>query len=452
MASTKAPKGTRDILPQTARRRQFIRDTISQVYREHGFEPLETPSFERLQTLLGKYGDEGDQLIFRVMKRGADLGRALGKPEVTREDLADLGLRYDLTVPLARVVAEHSHALPRYFKRYQIEPVWRADRPQKGRFREFTQCDADIIGCEGLMADAEVLGAAGQALARLGFTDATLRVNHRDLLFGLIESAGITADQETTALVALDKLDKIGWDGVLQELDEREITPAASRKLQQIIQETQGDNAARLETLGQHLQGSQRGQRGVDQLKELLALLACTPAAELVQVDPCLARGLSYYTGPIFEANSPRLAGSIGGGGRYDGLIGMFSGKHTPAVGFSMGLDRLEVVMEELDMFPPDFQAPQVMLPYMDAPTEALRLASQLRAAGLRVEVFPEPSKFGKQIRYAEERGIDLLVVLGSQEVQQGQVTLQVLSAREKINVPRGELLATLQAKLGLSS
>jgi histidyl-tRNA synthetase len=440
------------MLPLTARRRQWIRDTIARVYEEHGFEPLETPSFERLETLLGKYGEEGDQLIFRILHRGAELTRALAKASPGQDALADLGLRYDLTVPLARVVAEYAGQLPRYFKRYQLQPVWRADKPQKGRFREFTQCDLDLVGCAGLVADAEVLGAAGLALERLGFTDVALRLNHRDLLAGLIEAAGIAAARETDALVALDKLDKIGWEGVLGELGQRGIGAEAAAALRGMIEAAQGDNRARLEALRGPLASSARGRRGVEELTALLGLLAQTPAAALVQVDPCLARGLSYYTGPIFEATSPRLAGSLGGGGRYDRLIGMFSGQQTPAVGFSMGLERLEVVLEELGLFPPALQRPDVMLAYLDAPAAALGLAAALRRAGLRVEVFPEPAKIGKQISYAEARGIDLLLLQGEQELARGELTLQRLSTRDRQTIARADAVEAVRAALGATA
>lgn len=449
MPSTKPPKGTRDILPRTARRRRYIKDTIEAVYEEHGFEPLETPSFERLDTLLGKYGDEGDQLIFRVMKRGADLGRALAKPEPSQETLADLGLRYDLTVPLARVVAQHRNDLPRHFRRYQIQSVWRADRPQKGRYREFTQCDADIVGSSSLVADVEVLSAAGTSLKRLGFDDVVVRVNHRDLLFGLIEAAGIPAEQEGTTLVALDKLDKVGWEGVLKELDERGISEECAQALKGFIDGANGDSGARLSFLKEALTSSERGSRGVAELQEILEIANGTEASAFLQVDPCLARGLSYYTGLILEANSPRLAGSLSGGGRYNNLVGMFSKESVPAVGFSLGLDRLELVMEELGLFPDHIDSgPDAMVVMMQSAANAMSIAGELRKEGISVEVFPEDAKFKKQIKHAESRGIKILIIAGPDEVEKGIVSIKNLAVRSQVDVARSEMVATIRGMM----
>jgi histidyl-tRNA synthetase len=326
-----------------------------------------------------------------------------------------------------------------------MQPVWRADKPQRGRFREFTQCDADITGCASLMADAEVLSAAGTALGRLGFTDVVLRLNHRDTLFGLIEAAGIPAALETSSLIALDKLDKIGWDGVLEELGARGVEPAQAAWLRETLETARGSNDEVLGVLGQRLDASERGRRGVGQTRELLGLTEATPARALLRVDPCLARGLSYYTGPIFEATSPRLAGSIAGGGRYDRLIGMFAGQDIPAVGFTLGLDRLEVVMEELELFPKHLErAVDVLVAWMDTPAESLALAVELRGAGLKVEVYPEKEKLGKQLQYAELRNIRAVALMGRDEVKRGEVAVKDLVARTQQSLARDQVVASL--------
>ncbi len=440
MVSTKPAKGTRDLLPAAARRRQYIVDTIRSVYEQHAFEPLSTPSFERLDTLMGKYGDEGDQLIFRILKRGANLVRALAGPEASQDTLADLGLRYDLTVPLARVVAAYQNDIPKYFRRYQIAPVWRADRPQKGRFREFTQCDADIVGCESIVADAEILSCMATALKRLGFDDAVIRVNHRDILFGIIEAAGIAPELEGTALVAVDKLDKIGWDAVTTELLERGVTAQSAARLREILEVGGG-----LEGLAESLEDSARGRKGVADLNELFALADSAVGTDLVQFDPSLARGLSYYTGPIFEAVHPKLNGSIAGGGRYDTLVGMFLGRDVPAVGFSLGLDRLEAVMEELELFPAAPSGPDALVAFMGDATVSVALATELRAAGLCVDVFPEAAKFKKQFSYAQEVGARFLLMVGDSEVAAGTVTVKDLRSREQAQVPRADVAQHLR-------
>ena len=439
MVSLNPAKGTRDLLPAAARRRQYIVDTIRAVYEQHGFEPLSTPAFERLDTLMGKYGDEGDQLIFRILKRGAALDRALAA-EPTQDTLTDLALRYDLTVPLARVVAAYGNDIPRFFRRYQIEPVWRADRPQKGRFREFTQCDADIVGCKSQVADAEVLSCMATGLSRLGFDDeVVIRVNHRDVLFGMIEAAGIPADLEVTALVAVDKLDKVGWDGVTKELMERGVGQDSAARLKEILE---GDTG--LPGISAALEGSERGRRGAAELTELFGLVA-QAGVRFTKFDPSLARGLSYYTGPIFEAIHPKLAGSIAGGGRYDNLVGMFLGRDVPAVGFTLGLDRLEVVMDELGLFPTARSGPDAIIAFMGDAGVSLGLASLLREAGLRVDVYPEPGKFKRQFQYAQEIGARFFLVVGDDELAAGEVTVKELATREQERLPRAAVAERLR-------
>ena len=447
MPSTQAPKGTRDLLPAAARRRQRIVSAVREAFEAHGFEPLETPALENLSTLLGKYGDEGDQLIFRIMKRGASLSRALASEQgATEGTLGDMGLRYDLTVPLARVVAHHQNDLPTIFKRYQIQPVWRADRPAKGRFREFSQCDVDIVGAASMVADAEVLGAAATALRSLGFEDIAFLTNHRDVLFGLIEAAGIDPAMESSALVAVDKLDKIGWEGVEEELSGRGLSAAQIERLRSLLDAEDTDNGATLDRLQEALSGSTRGARGTGELRELLQLTAHGPAAGFIRITPSLARGLSYYTGPIFEVKSPQLAGSIAAGGRYDGLVGMFLGRDLPAVGFSLGLERLEVVMETLGLSPPgEDTAPNLMIAHFGDDLGALMaLAAELRAEGLRVDLFPEPARLGKQFKAAELRGIRHVALLGSSELAEGVVSIKDLHTGDQMRVPRDKLAAAL--------
>jgi len=450
-SSTKPAKGMRDVLPEDVRRREYVVGMVKEVYEAHGFEPLETAAVERIETLLGKYGEEGNQLIFRIMKRGASLQRALSE-EATEDGLADLGLRYDLTVPLARVVAEYQHKLPKVFKRYQIQPVWRADRPAHGRFREFYQCDVDIVGTESVVAEAEVMGAVSMVLDRLGFTDARIRLNHRGVLFGLIEAAGVDAAKATDAIVAIDKLDKIGWEGVSGELAERGIAAAAIEALRPLLEVKAGTNAETLAGLERALAGVARGEQGLAELRTLLPLAEATAARDRVELDPFLARGLSYYTGPIFEVASPAMAGSLGGGGRYDGLVGMFLGRDIPAVGFSLGLERLLVVMTERDMFPQALAAPDVMVALMSARSapHALALATDLRRAGVKVDVFPEEARLGKQFKHAEARGIALVAIQGSSEVEQGVVSLKDLRTGDQRSVPRDELVAAVKAALAL--
>ncbi len=442
MVSTKPVKGTRDFLPADVRCRRFVIKQIETVYHLHGFEPLETPTMERLDTLLDKYGDEGDQLIFRIMKRGQSLTRALGN-EPSESTLGDLGLRYDLTVPLARVFAEYQNDLPRYFKRYQIQPVWRADRPQKGRFREFYQCDVDIVGCTTMMAEADVLSAASMCLDRLGFDDVRIRLNHRDLLFGLIAVSGIPEDASRGAIVTLDKLDKVGWDGVKTELASKGLAEEVVEKLQALFTLPEGLSADdALNLLEERLGGNPQGQKGVTELRELLAFAAPTPAHRRITVDPYLARGLSYYTGPIFELASDDFRGSLGAGGRYDGLVGMFLGRDVPAVGLSLGLERLLVLMEERGLFPDTLGGAGVMVACMGNSTrvDQVRIASELRQSGLSVDLYPEKTKVAKQLRYAESRGIRFVVMAGSREVEAGIFGLKDLESGEQHKVALGEI------------
>src|SRR5690606_19699469 len=378
--STKPPSGMRDFLPEDLARRRYVIEKVRTVYERYGFVPLETPSIENLDVLSGKYGED-EKLIYKILHRGEVLQRVLEGASVDAHALADQALRYDLTVPLARVVAQYGE-LPKYFKRYQIQPVWRADRPGKGRFREFYQCDVDITGTTSLLAEAEVCSAACEVLDALGFDNYVLGMNHRQLLRALIRAAGIDPDRESTALVAVDKLDKIGHDGVIEELGQRGIDGTAARALLDLIDRDAGDDSRGLiASLRPRL--DDEGQRALDDLAALLDLLAAGPAGARCKVRPQLARGLSYYTGPIFEVSVDELGSSIAGGGRYDGLVGMFGKQQVPAVGLSLGLERILVVMAEKGMYPSLACGPQILLCWRDVGlADVLRVAGALRGQG----------------------------------------------------------------------
>lgn len=448
MATTNPARGTRDFLPADVRKRNYVIGIIKDVYESYGFEPLETPAFENLETLTGKYGEEGGQLMFKILKRGEKLQSArvteLQSSEETSQ-LADLALRYDLTVPLARVVANNRNELPKFFKRYQIQPVWRADRPAKGRYREFYQCDVDAVGSDSLVVEAELISAVATILKRLGFDDFIIRLNHRELLRGMLAASGIAPEQEGDALVALDKLDKIGPDGVTKEFDDRGITGAAN--LLELLQSVASvETASAMTTLSDFVGDHTSAQNGLNDLGRILKYSSQLSAiSHQLVVDVSLARGLSYYTGTIMEINVPDLAGSLGGGGRYDGLIGMFGKEQIPACGFSLGLERILVVMDERGMFPPeiaDSTPADVLVTIWSEETvnESLRLANELRTQGLRVTVYPEPDKLGKQLKYADSIGVPFVCVLGETEIRENNVTLKNMRAGEQQTCDRNKV------------
>jgi histidyl-tRNA synthetase len=434
-ASTRAPGGTRDFLPEDVRRREYVTRIIRDVYESYGFEPLETPAFENIETLLGKYGEEGNRLIFKILKRGDH--------EASGE--ADLALRYDLTVPLARVVAQYQASLPRFFKRYQIQPVWRADRPARGRFREFYQCDIDAIGSTSPVVEAELIGAVSEVLGRLGFDDFVIRLNHRKALAALLDCAGVPEALHADALVAIDKLEKIGSGGVEKELHARGVDVSATRACLDFFT---GQSAADphpanvIERLKTFVQSHHAGPSTVDELDTIVRLADGGPAHGRIRIDPSLARGLSYYTGAIMEIAVSDMAGSLGGGGRYDNLVGMFLGRELPACGFSLGLERIIVVMTERGMFPAKVsRGPvDVMVTFLgdDLRGDALRLASELRAERLRVEVFPEGSrKLDRALKYASSRNVPVLAILGEDERARGEVAVRDLQTRQQDAAPR---------------
>jgi histidyl-tRNA synthetase len=433
MSATQPARGTRDFLPADVRRREHVIGVVRRVYERYGFEPLETPAFENIDTLMGKYGEEGGKLIFKILRRG----------EHEASGQADLALRYDLTVPLARVVAEHQATLPKYFRRYQIQPVWRADRPSRGRFREFYQCDVDAIGSTSPVVEVEVIAAVSEVLTTLGFADFHIRLNDRRLLAALLATAGVPSARETDALVALDKLDKIGTDGVTAELAARGIDAEVARTCLALFA---ADATESFDAIHTRLAAALGDRADVlETVTTIHALAEATPAAGRLRLDPGLARGLSYYTGAIMEIAVPDLAGSLGGGGRYDHLVGMFLGRDVPACGFSLGLERIIVVMGERGMFPASVgEAPaDVMVALWDEPSrgDALALAATLRAGGLRVDIYPEPGKPGRQFKYASGRGYPFVVLAGDDERAQGTVSVKNMRTARQATVPRAAVL-----------
>jgi histidyl-tRNA synthetase len=459
-AKTQPARGMRDFLPADVRKREYVIGVIKQVYERYGFEPLETPAVENIETLMGKYGEEGNQLIFKILKRG--------EHEKTGE--ADLALRYDLTVPLARVVAQYQNELPKFFKRYQIQPVWRADRPARGRFREFYQCDVDVLGSRSMVVEAELIAAASDALVALGFNDFVIRLNHRQVLTGILDQAGVAADKRSDALIALDKLDKAGSEGVARELNERGIAGESASKLVWFFEGLAGiEQAAELVDVGEpgtertaynanvlgrlveFIGAHETGAKGVDDLRQVLQFSKAGGVDHRIKFDPTLARGLAYYTGAIIEINVADFAGSLGGGGRYDNLVGMFLGKDVPACGFSLGLERIIVVMGEREMFPAQLVSSpadvMVTIWNEDSVGESIALSTELRSKGLRVDLYPEADKMGKQFKYASSRGIPFVAIIGDDERTRGEVAIKDMKSGEQRSVKRIEVASAIQSR-----
>jgi histidyl-tRNA synthetase len=439
--STRPPSGMRDFLPEELAQRNHVIAVIKKVYEKYGFVQIETPSIENLTTLLGKYGDEGDQLLFRILHRRDKLARALEQETTTEKDLADLGLRYDLTVPLARLIAHHPD-LPRFFKRYQIQPVWRADRPGKGRYREFLQCDVDITGTTSLIAEAEVCSAVAEVFTELGLSNFKIHLNHRQLLKCIIKAAGISSENEASTLVAIDKLDKIGIDGVKKELETRGVTAQQTELLLELTSRPENLSAnEELERLSTKLADLDEAQESIGSLVQLTTLLDRSKAAGKYCIDASLARGLGYYTGPIFEIRAENFSGSVGGGGRYDGLIGMFKGKQLPAVGFSIGFERLVLILQERGLFGELPVGPQLVLCHFNdvADADVIEAANVFRDTGTKVEIFPETPKLGKQIAYAETVKAKWVAILGQSEAAEKKITIKNLSSGEQQTLPYKE-------------
>lgn len=446
------PKGTRDFTPEQAQKRQYIFDTLRRIFVRFGYQPIETPAMENLDTLTGKYGDEGDRLLFKVLNNGDFLKKAdqealeaLDSNKLV-SSIAKRGLRYDLTVPFARFVVMNQSQISFPFKRYQIQPVWRADRPQKGRYQEFYQCDVDVVGSGSLMYEAELAQIYDQAFAKLGIK-VVIRLNNRKILAGIAEVAGIS-DKLTDMTVAIDKLDKIGKEGVRKELLGREISESSVDRIEDFL------NVTDLQTLAPMLAGSEVGSKGVEELNTVYEFLQSYDFTNELSFDITLARGLSYYTGCIFEVIAdpeayPKLRmGSIGGGGRYDDLTGIFGLKNVSGVGVSFGAERIYDVMEELDIFPEESKGSlQLLFVTFDeaAHRYAFRWLNKVRAAGIRADLYPEPVKMGKQMKYADALNVKRVAIVGSEEMAGNQVALKNMATgeQEKVN------LETLLKRLG---
>lgn len=446
MASIKpsVPKGTRDFSPAEMARRNFIFDTIKSVFRKYGYQQIETPSMENSSTLLGKYGDEGDKLIFKILNSGDYLSKVDPQKLTTQNsnsiasDISEKALRYDLTVPFARYVVMHQNDITFPFKRFQVQPVWRADRPQKGRYREFYQCDADVVGSASLLNEAEFVLIYDEALSKLGLKDFSIKINNRKILSGIAEIVK-KADQIVDMTVAIDKLDKIGLDGVSKELMERGFTEENIEQIKPIIL-LQGTTEEKLARLRKVLAGSAVGLKGCDELETVFNYLkSFTLQNSKVELDITLARGLNYYTGAIFEVKTNEVQmGSIGGGGRYDDLTGMFGLKDLTGVGISFGADRIYDVLEELNLFPrATNQSTQVLICPFDAEGEnyALPFLQQLRAQGINTELYPAGAKIKKQLDYANNKLIPYSIMIGSDEMQTGLLTVKdmVSGTQEKL-------------------
>ncbi len=437
MASIKpsVPKGTRDFSPTEMVRRNFIFDTIKSVFRKYGYQQIETPTMEKLSTLTGKYGEEGDKLIFKILNNGDFLADAgITESSITTDSkklafqICEKALRYDLTVPFARYVVQHQNEITFPFKRFQVQPVWRADRPQKGRYREFYQCDADVVGSESLLNEAEFVMIYDEALSKLGLKDFTIKINNRKILSGIAEIID-KADNIIDLTVAIDKLDKIGLDGVIKELMERGFSAGDIEKIKPVIL-LEGSNTEKLVSLRKALVNSATGLKGCDEIETVFNYIAnCPLQTANLELDITLARGLNYYTGAIFEVKTNEVAmGSIGGGGRYDDLTGMFGLKGLTGVGISFGADRIYDVMEELNLFPETSnQTTQLLICCFDKEGEnfALPILQQLRKQDINAELYPAGAKLKKQLDYANNKNIPFTIIIGSEEIESGLLTIK---------------------------
>jgi len=439
------PKGTRDFSPTEVAKRQYIIQTIKSNFEKFGFQPIETPSFENSETLMGKYGEEGDRLIFKILNSGDYLAKANGTYLESKDStkltssISEKALRYDLTVPFARYVVQHQNEIEFPFKRYQIQPVWRADRPQKGRFREFFQCDADVVGSKSLWQEVELVQLYDTVFTDLGLNGVTIKINNRKILSGIAEVIG-ASDKLIDFTVALDKLDKIGEDGVKKEMIEKGITEDAITKVQPLFNFT-GSITEKIEKLGFLLSSSDEGMKGVEELHFICDNVSKLGlASATLDLDVTLARGLNYYTGAIFEVSAPQgvAMGSIGGGGRYDDLTGIFGLKNMSGVGISFGLDRIYLVVEELNLFPETVTATTkaLFINYGDSEAfYAMKAIQKLRAAGVKVELYPDNAKMAKQFQHADKRNIPFAVIVGEQEIESNAYSLKNLLTGEQVSI-----------------
>lgn len=448
------PKGTRDFSPAEMAKRNYIFDTIKDVYALYGYQQIETPSMETLQTLMGKYGEEGDKLLFKILNSGDFIGKLPANEFVSDNvlklaaNICEKGLRYDLTVPFARYVVMHRDELQMPFKRYQIQPVWRADRPQKGRYREFYQCDADVVGSDSLLNEVELVQIIDTVFTKFGI-NVQIKLNNRKILAGIAEYIG-QPDKIVDITVAIDKLDKIGVEAVNAEMLANGITQDAVDKLQPILTMS-GTNVEKLETIAQTIGTSEIGLKGVEETRFILEKIEAVGLKNELQLDLTLARGLNYYTGAIFEVKAKDVAiGSITGGGRYDNLTGIFGMPGLSGVGISFGADRIYDVLNTLDLYPQNaIQATQVLfINFGEAEADyCLPIAGQIRAAGISVELYPDCAKMKKQMAYANAKGIPFVVLAGESEINQGKVTLKNMLTGDQQLVSAEELIAIITSK-----
>ena len=445
------PKGTRDFGPIEMAKRNYIFDTIREVYALYGFQQIETPAMETLQTLMGKYGEEGDKLLFKVLNSGDFMGKLTDQELQERNSLhlaaklCEKGLRYDLTVPFARYVVMHRDELQLPFKRYQIQPVWRADRPQKGRYREFYQCDADVVGSDSLLNEVELMQIVDTVFTRFGIR-VQIKINNRKILTGIAEVIG-AADKIVDITVAIDKLDKIGIDNVNAELREDGLSEEQIAKLQPIIS-LSGTNEEKLKTIAQVLDGSETGKKGVEETEYILSILHAVGLKNEIQLDLTLARGLNYYTGAIFEVKALDVEmGSITGGGRYDNLTGIFGMPGLSGVGISFGADRIYDVLNTLDLYPKDSMSTTQILFINFGEKETaycLPIINKVRKEGIHAEIYPDAAKMKKQMSYANAKQIPFVALAGENEMKEGKITLKNMETGEQQLVTPEELIGRL--------
>lgn len=451
MQKPSIPKGTRDFTPAEMAKRNYIFDTIREVFRRYGYQQIETPAMENLSTLMGKYGDEGDKLLFKILNSGDYLSalsaeeRAEGSSAGLTSKISEKGLRYDLTVPFARFVVQHRDKISFPFKRYQIQPVWRADRPQKGRYREFYQCDVDVVGSDSLLNELELVQIVDEVYRKLGIR-VCIKINNRKILSGIAEIIG-EADKIVDITVAIDKLDKIGIDKVNEEIASKGIAQEAIDKLQPILQ-LSGSNGEKLKQLAQVLAASEIGLQGIVELETIFSLCETMGVSTDVELDLTLARGLNYYTGAIFEVKALDVAiGSITGGGRYDNLTGVFGLEGVSGVGISFGADRIYDVLNTLDLYPATSteQTQLLFVSFGEAELHyCLPWLKAIRAAGINAEIYPEPAKMKKQMGYADNKNIPFVAIVGETEMKSGQVMLKNMQSGEQELLSLDELIARL--------
>jgi histidyl-tRNA synthetase len=451
MSSPSIPKGTRDFTPVEMARRNYIFDAIRSIFKLHGFLPIETPAMENLSTLMGKYGEEGDKLLFKILNSGNYLsdvpedvysGRETGK---MLKHISEKGLRYDLTVPFARFVVQHNNEITFPFKRYQIQPVWRADRPQKGRYREFYQCDVDVIGSNSLLYEVEMVTIAAEIFKKLGIRISIL-MNNRKILSGIAEVIG-ESSRITDITVAIDKLDKIGTEGVNKELAEKGLSAETIAKLQPILG-LKGNTIEKLDQLSVILASSEAGLKGIEEMRTIFSFIESLQSEVIVELDLTLARGLNYYTGAIIEIKATEVQmGSISGGGRYDDLTGIFGLKGMSGIGISFGADRIYDVMNELKLFPADTeQATKVLLVNFGGNEElvSLKMLQKLHNAGISAEIYPEPLKMKKQFAYADNKKIPYTIIIGADEASSGMYQLKNMLTGEQEKISGEEVITKL--------